>query len=93
MDRVLVSRQPIYRADMREFGYDLLFRGRFRSAGWPAMRLMVKLNSAEVDVDELQKVISADVTLSYKLLRYINSALYSLARNVTSIRHAIMLVG
>ena len=26
MDRVLVSRQPIYRADMREFGYELLFR-------------------------------------------------------------------
>jgi EAL and modified HD-GYP domain-containing signal transduction protein len=58
-----------------------------------AMRLMVQLNSAEVDVDELQKVISADVTLTYKLLRYINSAMYSLARNVTSIRHAIMLVG
>ena len=58
-----------------------------------AMRLMVKLNAAEVSVDELQKVISEDVTLTYKLLRYINSAMYSLARKVTSIRHAIMLVG
>ncbi len=26
MERVLVSRQPIYRPDMREFGYELLFR-------------------------------------------------------------------
>jgi EAL and modified HD-GYP domain-containing signal transduction protein len=58
-----------------------------------AMRLMVKLNATEVSVDELQKVISEDVTLTYKLLRYINSAMYSLARKVTSIRHAIMLVG
>jgi c-di-GMP-related signal transduction protein len=58
-----------------------------------AMRLMVKLNATEVNIDELQKVISEDVTLTYKLLRYINSAMYSLARNVTSIRHAIMLVG
>ncbi len=58
-----------------------------------AMRLIVKLNAAEVNVDELQKTISEDVTLTYKLLRYINSAMHSLARNVTSIRHAIMLVG
>jgi EAL and modified HD-GYP domain-containing signal transduction protein len=58
-----------------------------------AMRLMVKLNATEVNIDELQKVISEDVTLTYKLLRYINSAMYSLTRNVTSIRHAIMLVG
>jgi EAL and modified HD-GYP domain-containing signal transduction protein len=58
-----------------------------------AMRLMLKLNATEVNIDELQKVISEDVTLTYKLLRYINSAMYSLTRNVTSIRHAIMLVG
>src|SRR5262249_30486122 len=58
-----------------------------------AMRLMLKLNAPQVNVDELAKVITEDVTLTYKLLRYINSTIYSLARNVTSIRHAIMLVG
>ena len=26
MERVLVSRQPIFNADMREFGYELLYR-------------------------------------------------------------------
>ena len=37
--------------------------------------------------------ISQDVSLTYKLLSYINSAMYSLSRQITSISHAVMLVG
>ena len=39
------------------------------------------------------EAISQDVSLTYKLLSYINSAMYSLSRQITSISHAVMLVG
>jgi len=58
-----------------------------------AIRLITKLNNPNVDVKELAQAIGEDVALTYKLLRYINSAVYSLPRQVSSISHAIMLVG
>ena len=58
-----------------------------------SIRLITKLNSPNVDVKELEQAIRQDVSLSYKLLRYINSAMYSLERPVNSIGHAIMLIG
>jgi len=58
-----------------------------------AIRLIVKLNAPEVDIKGMQEAISEDVSLTYKLLSYINSAMYSLSRQITSIHHAVMLVG
>jgi EAL and modified HD-GYP domain-containing signal transduction protein len=57
------------------------------------IRLITKLNDPEVGVKELEQTISQDVSLSYKLLRYINSAMYSFQRTVSSIGHAITLIG
>jgi EAL and modified HD-GYP domain-containing signal transduction protein len=54
---------------------------------------MIKVNNPELDVKELAKAIGQDASLSYKLLRYINSAIYSLRRPVASIEHAITLLG
>ena len=58
-----------------------------------AIRLIVKLNAPDVDIKGMQEAISQDVSLTYKLLSYINSAMYSLSRQITSISHAVMLVG
>jgi EAL and modified HD-GYP domain-containing signal transduction protein len=58
-----------------------------------AIRLFIKLNNPDVDLKELEQAISQDVSLSYKLLRYINSAIYSLRRPVGSIGHALALLG
>jgi EAL and modified HD-GYP domain-containing signal transduction protein len=57
------------------------------------IRLLAQLNKPEVGVQEVERLISQDVTLTYKLIRYINSALCSLERHVESVRHAIVLVG
>jgi c-di-GMP phosphodiesterase len=57
------------------------------------IRLLTQLNSPDIKIEELEKTISQDVALSYKLLRYINSAMCSLDRHVESIRHATILVG
>lgn len=45
------------------------------------------------ELDELEEVIKKDVSLSYKLLRYINSASFGFKRNIQSIRQALVLMG
>lgn len=44
-------------------------------------------------VDEVARLVKADVTLSYRLLRTVNSAAFGLTRPAESIRDALMLLG
>jgi EAL and modified HD-GYP domain-containing signal transduction protein len=57
------------------------------------VRLLTKLNNPDFNVNDLEQAIRQDVSLSYKLLRYMNSAMYCLQKPVNSIGHAIMLIG
>jgi EAL and modified HD-GYP domain-containing signal transduction protein len=57
------------------------------------MGLIIKLNNPDTDVREIEQAISHDVSLSYKLLRYINSAMCALRHHVSSIGHAVRLLG
>jgi EAL and modified HD-GYP domain-containing signal transduction protein len=57
------------------------------------VRLLARLHDEDVDFDELQEIIARDVALSYNLLRFINSAFFSLPRRVDSIRDALVLLG
>lgn len=58
-----------------------------------ALQLMSRLQDPAVEFNELETLISRDVSLSYRLLRYINSALFSLPREVDSIRQAVVYMG
>lgn len=55
--------------------------------------LIAKLNDSDVEIDELNCLISKDPVLSYKLLRLINSAAFGPSREVDSIQRAITLLG
>jgi c-di-GMP phosphodiesterase len=57
------------------------------------LSLIAELNNPEADFDALEKIISRDVGLSYRFLRYINSAFFSLPHKVGSIRQALVLLG
>lgn len=57
------------------------------------IQLLASLQNPDADIGDIEKIISTDVGLSYKVLRYLNSALYSLPRKIESIRHAIVYVG
>ena len=57
------------------------------------LKVLSKLHDPEIGIDELTDDISKDVTLSYRLLRYLNSAHFSLQQEVDSIRQAIMMLG
>lgn len=57
------------------------------------LRLMVELNRPEIDFGYLESVLKSDISMSYKLLRYINSAAIGLRYPVTSLRQAMVLLG
>lgn len=48
---------------------------------------------AQSTFEQLERTISRDVGLSYRLLTYLNSAYFNLARRVASVREAIVLLG
>ncbi len=58
-----------------------------------AIQLLITVNNPDVEFEDLAKIISHDVGLSYKLLHYINSAFFALPNKVSSINHAISYLG
>jgi len=87
-----------------ELGFDF-FQGYFfcypeilKKKSLPSNKLVIlnliqKLQNPEIDSNELEDILVQDITLSYKLLRYINSASFGLRREVDSIKDAIVLLG
>jgi c-di-GMP-related signal transduction protein len=87
-----------------ELGFDLL-HGPFISVprsvvGRPAqsnrlvgLELVARLLDPEVDIRSLEALIAQDLTLSYNLLRLVNSASYGLRRRVESLHEAVVLLG
>jgi c-di-GMP-related signal transduction protein len=57
------------------------------------INLMKELNKEVIDIKSVENLIKNDVSLSYKLLKAVNSAHYSLKRKITSISDAIMIIG
>ncbi|MCA9320878.1 MAG: HDOD domain-containing protein [Planctomycetes bacterium] len=55
--------------------------------------LLAQINDPQLSMEQLESTIERDVGLSYKLLRYINSAAFALPVKVESIRHALMMLG
>lgn len=71
-----------------------VFRGH-RSPGnrLAVMRLLADLQDPDLDPIELERVIANDVTLSYRLLRYVNSAFFGLRKKIESIQRGIVYLG
>jgi c-di-GMP phosphodiesterase len=88
----------------RELGFDY-FQGYFlcrpnivRGLRMPASRasilhLLATLQSPETTSQDLERIISQDVSLSFKLLRYINSLYFALPRRIDSIHQAVVYLG
>ncbi|MEO5343352.1 MAG: HDOD domain-containing protein [Gammaproteobacteria bacterium SHHR-1] len=88
----------------RELGFDL-FQGFFFSRPnivqgktlddnqLVVLRLLEKLNDPSSSMEEIDQQISQDAALSYKVLRYVNSAAMGLPRKVDSIRRALVVMG
>jgi EAL and modified HD-GYP domain-containing signal transduction protein len=57
------------------------------------MRSLAATMDPNADFGNLNDIISKDVSLSYKLLRLVNSGYFSLSRQISSIQQAISLIG
>ena len=58
------------------------------------LQIIGELNrGVDADVNRLEDLIKSDVSLSYRLLQYMNSAFYHLPNKITSIRGAIVYLG
>jgi len=57
------------------------------------LRLLGKLQDPSLPMEELEQLVSQDVALSFRLLKYVNSASLALPRKIQSIHQAVVLVG
>jgi c-di-GMP-related signal transduction protein len=57
------------------------------------LRILQAANSPAVDMREIADQIKGETSLSYRLLRYLNSPAFFLAAEIRSIPHALMLLG
>ena len=57
------------------------------------LRLIREIYTEPFEFANVERVIKVDTALVVKLLRYMNSAFFALSREVTSIRHALVLLG
>ncbi len=57
------------------------------------MQLMRQINQSELDIQQIESLIKQDVSLSYRLLKYINSAFFGWRVEIRSIRQALVLLG
>src|SRR4051812_39978676 len=88
----------------RDMGFQL-FQGFFfqkpstlRAHDVPALkvnyvRLLAALQRPSLDLQEVEGIIKAELSLSYRLLRYLNSPLFAFYTRIQSIKHALALLG
>lgn len=87
-----------------ELGFDL-FQGQFLSKPrvmseaklnvnqTAILQLIAELQKADATPESIEEVVQMDPVLTYKLLRIVNSAAFSLIREVTSIADTIVMLG
>ncbi|HEX5636048.1 MAG TPA: HDOD domain-containing protein, partial [Gammaproteobacteria bacterium] len=57
------------------------------------MNLLATLHNPDTETDAIEQAISHDVSLSYKILKLINSAFFNAPKKIDSIKHAVMMLG
>ena len=58
-----------------------------------ALKLLEAVQNEDSDIDEIGRILSADPPLSAKVLKIVNSSFYSLPTKITSVNHAIKMLG
>jgi EAL and modified HD-GYP domain-containing signal transduction protein len=57
------------------------------------VQILAKVHDPETTLDELERLVAADVALSYRILRFVNSAQVALNCKVDTVRRAILMTG
>jgi EAL and modified HD-GYP domain-containing signal transduction protein len=90
-------------AELQELGVDLfqgnwfsqpsLIEGQSMRPAQAVILQLINLVRKQATTAEIEEVLKRDPTLSFNLLRFINSAGFGLRTEVTSFKHAVMLLG
>ena len=57
------------------------------------LQVLYEVNQPGISYDELEKLIKQDLSLTYQLLRFMNSAWFGFRSEIKSVRHALVLLG
>jgi c-di-GMP phosphodiesterase len=57
------------------------------------MQLIKEVSKSDINYDEIEKLLKRDLSLAYKLLRYVNNVRYGSSSPITSFRHATVYLG
>lgn len=57
------------------------------------LRMIREINREDLDMRQLETIVKQDTSLTYKLLRYINSPFFGLRQSISSIQNALVLLG
>ncbi len=57
------------------------------------LKLLASIHNLDTPIEELEQQIASDVSLSYQLLKLINSPFFGISKEVDSIKQAIVLLG
>ncbi len=89
---------------VRQLGFDL-FQGFFfakpanfgsrklEASKLSKLRILSKITDPDLDVDNFVSMIQTDPSITYRLLRFLNSASFGFSSKIESVRHAISLLG
>jgi len=66
---------------------------KISSSSLTKLQLLQELGKDDYEVKDLAEIISTDVSLSYRLLNYLNSPAFSLRRHIETIHQAITILG
>jgi len=66
---------------------------RVPSSRLSTLRLISALQNPDYSLQEIETLVAQDISLSYRVLRCINSSFYNLPRKIDSIRQAIVILG
>jgi len=57
------------------------------------LRMLQEVSRPDLDLPGLEKLIKADASICYRLLRYLNSAVFGFKKEIHSVKHALSLLG
>ncbi len=76
------------------FAHPQVIRGqRLPNNRLAILHLLNRLQDPDIKPAELENLIVQDLTFSYRILRYVNSAAFSLVRKIESVHQAVVILG
>jgi EAL and modified HD-GYP domain-containing signal transduction protein len=57
------------------------------------LRMLQEVSRPELDVRALEKLVKAEASVCYRLLRYLNSSMFAFQNEIHSVRHALSILG